>query len=101
MTTTALLAAAGLLAPLLLDQEAAMAVPALIKGRTFSLIHPGGWELSVDAGWAVLRRASVATPHATATLSCAVVRDVLLPASSPTPLPLMPSSEASSLCLQP
>lgn len=39
--TTALLAAAGLLAPMVLDAEAAQAVPALLKGRTFSLMHPG------------------------------------------------------------
>lgn len=39
--TTALLATAGLLAPLLLDTESALAVPDIIKGRTFSLIHPG------------------------------------------------------------
>ncbi|KAL4854865.1 Methyl-CpG-binding domain protein 2 [Chlorella vulgaris] len=38
--TTALLVTAGLLAPLLLDADAAQAVPELLKGRTFSLIHP-------------------------------------------------------------
>lgn len=40
----ALLAAAGLLAPLVLDADAAQAVPELLKGRTFSLIHPGELE---------------------------------------------------------
>ena len=54
-TTTALLAAAGLLAPLLLDTESAQAVPDLIKGRTFSLIHPGECaciiSMSGGVGW--------------------------------------------------
>ncbi|PRW20444.1 plant F21F14-40 [Chlorella sorokiniana] len=40
LAATALLAAAGLLAPMVLDTEAAQAVPELLKGRTFSLIHP-------------------------------------------------------------
>ncbi|KAI7840105.1 hypothetical protein COHA_006146 [Chlorella ohadii] len=40
VAATALLAAAGLLAPMVLDTEAAQAVPELLKGRTFSLIHP-------------------------------------------------------------
>lgn len=38
--TTAALATAALLLPLALP-ESAEAVPAIIKGRTFSLIHPG------------------------------------------------------------
>ena len=40
VAATVLLAAAGLLAPLVLDTGAAEAVPALLKGRTFALIHP-------------------------------------------------------------
>jgi hypothetical protein len=47
--TTALLAAAGLLAPLVLDAEAAQAVPELLKGRTFSLMHPGVHQQSQQA----------------------------------------------------
>ena len=39
--TTAVLAMAGLLAPLLLDTDSALAVPALLTGRSFALIHPG------------------------------------------------------------
>ncbi|EFN52449.1 hypothetical protein CHLNCDRAFT_32535 [Chlorella variabilis] len=41
LATTAVLAAAGLLAPFVLDAEAAQAVPEILKGRIFSLIHPG------------------------------------------------------------
>ena len=52
LTTTALLVAAGLLGPLLLDADSAQAaVPALIKGRTFSLIHPGGCKQPVIGSW--------------------------------------------------
>ena len=51
LTTTALLVAAGLLAPLLLDADSAQAaVPALIKGRTFSLIHPGASQQPASGG---------------------------------------------------
>lgn len=49
---TAALAAAGLLLPLVLDTESAQAVPDLIKGRTFSLIHPGARrQLPGRDGW--------------------------------------------------
>jgi hypothetical protein len=64
LTTTALLVAAGLLGPLLLDANTAQAaVPALIKGRTFSLIHPGGFTQpdSTCGGGGVHARASVRT----------------------------------------
>ena len=40
VAASALLAAAGVLLPLALDAGAAHAVPELLKGRTFSLIHP-------------------------------------------------------------
>ena len=40
--STAVLAMAGLLAPLLLDTNSALAVPSLLTGRSFALIHPGG-----------------------------------------------------------
>lgn len=49
VAATALLAAAGLLAPMVLDTEAAQAVPELLKGRTFSLIHPGACLVWVGA----------------------------------------------------
>lgn len=55
VAATALLVAAGLLAPMVLDTEAAQAVPDLIKGRTFSLIHPGEWAAQLQSltarGW--------------------------------------------------
>lgn len=54
VAATALLAAAGLLAPMVLDTEAAQAVPEILKGRTFSLIHPGEWlGCWGAAGWVV------------------------------------------------
>lgn len=48
---TAALAVAALLLPLVLDAEAAQAAPAILKGRTFSLIHPGEqWGPAGGAG---------------------------------------------------
>jgi hypothetical protein len=44
VAATALLASAGLLLPLLLDADMAQAAPELLKGRTFSLLHPGATQ---------------------------------------------------------
>ena len=86
LAATALLAAAGLLAPMVLDTEAAQAVPELLKGRTFSLIHPG--ERQAGAGgmpWRAAPRPAGAT--AAPPPRQAAARELAYHLSSPNLLP--------------
>lgn len=90
--TTAALAATALLLPLVLP-ESAEAVPALIKGRTFSLIHPGAWSQWLEGMTARLRQpgahADAATPHANAAPSHPPTHPLLAALPSPPPAAIM------------